>query len=466
MVNEEPEGILIVEPDRVVAQTLQRMLENQGFPVLAEAASAAEAAACLTEQQPALILMDIGLDQVEGITATETIRKHCEAPVVYLAGWTDPEILNKAKHAGAEAFLLKPVSADDLQRVVEMALSRYKRLRELRSAECHNRIILEAIPDILVRISIEGMVLSVSLPPGPERPERQVVEHNRHIREIVGQYLPGQESVAEGAIRLVQKAIESGEIQYDEHEVRVPGFPLQYVESRYVRLNESEALVLTRDVTRQKITEARLMELSQQTEENERRRFARDLHDGLGQMLSAIRLQLSVIPCEDLTPAQARPIEQSLDLLNTAMEEVRNIAHGLMPALLDEFGLKAALADLCAQVNPDNGLKVGFQAFGDFEGLPQRIQLGLFRVAQEILSNAVQHSAATVIEMQLFRHEDSLVLMVEDNGSGLTESEQLKGLGIGSIHSRIQSLHGDVQIESEPGKGVEYTVEIPLIHQN
>lgn len=204
-----------------------------------------------------------------------------------------------------------------------------------------------------------------------------------------------------------------------------------------------------------------------QGEENERKRLAFELHDGIGQLLSVVKLNLSSLQqwVDKRNKKTAEVIDGIVLLVDDSCKEIRNISHNLMPDTVVQFGLMAALNDFCRKINVAGKIKVHFQD-SDFEpDLIPQAQTTIYRIIQEILHNAIRHSFATDVYIQLFKEDENLVLLIEDNGIGFDVSATMKsdnGMGIRNIISRIEYLKGEVHIESSKGKGTMYNIHLNL----
>jgi signal transduction histidine kinase len=201
-------------------------------------------------------------------------------------------------------------------------------------------------------------------------------------------------------------------------------------------------------------------------EEAERSRLASDLHNGLGGLLSGIRINLSSMKENSvITHDNVSAFNHALSLLDTSISELRRIAHNLMPETLNHYGLKTALEDFCTQVSPTGNPEISLQFFGDEIRYTRELELTMYRAVQELVNNALKYSEATRINVQLFSEPNRLSAQVTDNGrgfdSGATEKER-KGKGLENIRDRITALNGKFDIWSEPGQGAEISVEIEI----
>lgn len=200
-------------------------------------------------------------------------------------------------------------------------------------------------------------------------------------------------------------------------------------------------------------------------QEEERSRMAKDLHDGLGGMLSGIKLTLGGMKGNMvLTEENARLFSGALLKLDQTIGEMRRVAHSMMPEALLRLGLGQALSDYCNGLTESSaGLLVNYQQFGLQERLPNDTEIVVYRIVQELLTNVIKHSKATQVLVQLMQQDNLLMLTVEDNGQGFKPETVLNnnGSGLSNIHSRVSYLHGTIDIKSEPGKGSSFHIEIP-----
>jgi len=199
-----------------------------------------------------------------------------------------------------------------------------------------------------------------------------------------------------------------------------------------------------------------------EAEEIERKRIARDLHDGLGGLLSGVKLSFSNIKGNMIIPSKnVKSFDNALDMLDTSIKELRRVAHNMMPEGLVKFGLKDALADFCESLNASLSMKVKFQFFGEFKRIEQKVEIGAYRIVQELMNNAVKHAEADELMVQMVQEPTRLCLIVQDNGKGFNTNavKQGNGIGLSSVKTRIDALNGRIDIHSEIGKGSEFTIE-------
>lgn len=202
-------------------------------------------------------------------------------------------------------------------------------------------------------------------------------------------------------------------------------------------------------------------------EEQERSRLAKDLHDGLGGMLSGVKHSLSNIKGNlILTEENGRAFEHSIHMLDNSIAEMRRVAHNMMPESLMKFGLDAALNDFCNQVSVSGVASVSYQSMGlEHKPVEHSLAITVYRVVQELLNNAIKHAAARMIIVQLTREESQLTLTVEDDGKGFDVKtlKSAKGIGWKNITSRLDYHNGKLDIRSGPGKGTSVFIELAIV---
>ena len=223
-----------------------------------------------------------------------------------------------------------------------------------------------------------------------------------------------------------------------------------------------------RQAARQRAQEQALLTAQSilQGQEEERRRLARDLHDGLGGMLSTVKHYLATAHRHTTPPAgpaaTAELLSQSIQHLDSSIGELRRVARNLMPEALLAFGLAQALADLCATTRQASGLDVQLHLHGLDARLPQPLEVELYRLVQELLNNVLKHARARQVLVQLMRHGPALHLVVEDDGCGFDPAVAGPGVGLRSVQARARYLGGTLDVQAAPGRGASFSLELTM----
>ena len=196
-------------------------------------------------------------------------------------------------------------------------------------------------------------------------------------------------------------------------------------------------------------------------QEEERKRISTDLHDSLGGMLSALKLQYDSLHLKHQDLDQDEDYNQINELIDTACDEVRNIARNLKPAALEKIGLKAALTDLVNRYKrfPEADITLHFHKTD--KKLDYNTKVHVYRIIQELINNAIKHSHCKELDIQISSLNDEFVIMVEDDGVGFDKLKAVYGHGIDNIRSRVNILKGDIQIDTQKNKGTSVIIHIP-----
>lgn len=196
--------------------------------------------------------------------------------------------------------------------------------------------------------------------------------------------------------------------------------------------------------------------------EQERQRFSRDLHDGLGQMLLAIKIKIEQSKNSDKEKSLIYTNE-AIELLKQTINEIRNISNDLRPNVLEMFGLKDGIKKLCRDSLQNSDIDFKFVCEDiDIGEMDSKKQIYIFRIVQEIINNILKHSAATEAEISLFNEGNNLIIKVADNGKGFDVSKKIYGNGINNIKERVELLKGSCEIISQLFEGTKYNIKIPV----
>ncbi len=197
-------------------------------------------------------------------------------------------------------------------------------------------------------------------------------------------------------------------------------------------------------------------------EEHERQRLARELHDGVGQMLAATRRSIQISGSDPDGHITGRTTE-TLSLMDESIREVRQLSHSMMPPSLRNKELAEALAELTERTRHATDLEIRTDWVDMSHLVLDTTQtLMLYRAIQEIFSNIIRHAAATMVQFEMVNHHSELNIIIYDNGKGFDTASAAEGLGLKNIRSRIAYLGGTLELDSYPGKGTTYIIDLPL----
>jgi len=200
------------------------------------------------------------------------------------------------------------------------------------------------------------------------------------------------------------------------------------------------------------------------TEEKERKRFAKDLHDGLGPLMSTVKMSLSALGEKIADPTGKVVLDNTNHLVNEAINALKDISNNLSPHMLSNFGLSSALSAFIAKINQTKVIEIDFKTNMESVRLETDKEVVVYRAACELINNSIRHSGASRIEIDLNKHEKFITLQFCDNGRGfdtaILESEDTKGMGLSNIETRVRSVDGVFILESTPGKGTSALIKI------
>lgn len=211
----------------------------------------------------------------------------------------------------------------------------------------------------------------------------------------------------------------------------------------------------------------RLAKAVWQVQEDERRRLARELHDGIGQTLAALKNQLEWMAQSPRAAGVETEIRDAVDLASQALDDTRELSRLLRPPVLDDLGLNAALRWLGRRVSKRFDLEVTIEA----DELDQRpaaeIETVLFRIAQEALTNAAKHAGAAEVVVSLSKTDSELVLSIADDGAGFDKAAAARtddrtGVGLRGMNDRVELFEGRLEIHSETGAGTRIVARLPV----
>ncbi len=222
--------------------------------------------------------------------------------------------------------------------------------------------------------------------------------------------------------------------------------------------NEIKYLITANDITNEKTLEKEKMAASLQAQETERKRLAKDLHDSIGQQLSAIKLYLGSFKNLETNNANINLISNCNSLVNNIAQEIRNICFDLLPRTLNDAGLLLALKELAQQINSSKKivLKLNFENYTN--SLKNESEVQIYRIIQEFINNSLKHSGCTKITITFKNKEIKTYISITDNGKGFDTNKKAKGLGLYSMTNRINTINGVSKISSKISKGTKLEI--------
>ncbi|WP_163711450.1 sensor histidine kinase [Mangrovibacterium lignilyticum] len=216
-----------------------------------------------------------------------------------------------------------------------------------------------------------------------------------------------------------------------------------------------------------RLTEKMFLNAIIQTEEKERKRFAKDLHDGLGPLLSTVKMSISSLEQLEHDKSSMEIVKNTEMVINEAIKSLKEISDNLSPHVLDNFGLARAIRNFINKINATKALHITLKSNLGSERFDNNIEVVLYRVVCELINNTIKHAKAKKIEISLTKEEKNLTIVYQDNGKGFHKERLLdrpsnSGMGFSNIFSRINSLKGEIHVDSQPGKGTHVLIKVGI----
>lgn len=202
------------------------------------------------------------------------------------------------------------------------------------------------------------------------------------------------------------------------------------------------------------------------TEENEKKRFAKDIHDGLGPLLSTVKMSLSALNEKVNDPTSQEILLNTNYLVNEAIGTIKEISNNLSPHVLSNFGLSSAISAFTAKINLTKAIEIEFRTNMEKNRLESDKEVVIYRAVCELINNSIQHSGASKIEIELNKHGNIVTLQFNDNGRGfdssILEKDDNEGMGLANIETRVKSVEGAFILESTAGKGTNALIKVSV----
>jgi len=214
------------------------------------------------------------------------------------------------------------------------------------------------------------------------------------------------------------------------------------------------------------IMEKRVLNAVINTEENERKRFAKDLHDGLGPLLSSVKMSFSAVSVESDNKNQKAILNSAKQAINEAISSLKEISNNLSPHILDNFGLASAIRSFTNKIDQTGKIKIEFRSNIRETRYSGNTEVIIYRAVCELINNTLKHAKAKKILISLDEEENRLKVLYQDDGVGFDYNQVLLnetgGMGLPNIRSRINSINGSFAVDSMPGEGIVVTIEVSV----
>lgn len=492
--------ILVVEDEDIVARDIKSTLENFGYSVPAIAISGKEAIKIVRETCPDLMLIDIKLSgDMDGIELANKIREHYDVPVIYLTAYSNGKMLQRAKVTEPYGYLTKPFEERELHSTIEMTLYKHKMEVKLKEKEKWYRTTLESIGDAVITTDEKGCITFMNkvaervtgwqlresigkdvkkifkivdekTHKSIENPVKEVISkgitmkvENRNIVAKNGEEIPISDSVApirNEAIELVKDGREVPIVEnvtaVKNNKGEITGCVLVFCD---VSVQKQAEMDLLRKTDELKLMNEELVRLTMEMtriEEKEREKLAEWLHEGIGQNLVAIKMAFET----------GKNTPTTLPLINKTIQSTRSLTKELYPTIYDKLGLTEAIEEYIDTILEPRGITASLNIDKAVARLKDDLKRNIFRITRECLQNILKHASASRVNVEIKKDKGHYQIKVKDNGVGFVDEKikekSSRGIGLKLMKGWVKSLKGHLNINSQPGKGTEISIAIPI----
>jgi PAS domain S-box-containing protein len=460
--------LLVVDDEIGSLHPVCEFLDKCGY-LVSGYPSAHEAIRAMKHVRYDLLLTDLIMPEMDGITLMKNAREIDPFLVgIIITGQGTVQTAVNAMKSGAFDYILKPLDMGILSQVISRAIE----VRRLREAEKKYRSIFENSTGGIYQSTAEGIFITANRALARILGYHSAEELISHIKDA-GQLYVQQNRRKEFMIHIQKNNIVVG---LESQVYKKDGSSIWISEDAIAVHNESGTFLYyegcVKDITDRKhaeeelrISREQLRSLSaylQSAREEERMHIAREIHDELGQVLTALRMELSWLGGR--IPDLANRTNSMSDMIDSGIKTVRKILTALRPNLLDDLGLIAALEWQAEEFQKRTGITCELVTDKQEINLERDVAVAVYRILQEALTNITKHANATLVRVTIFCRPDQLIMGVTDNGRGIPEGQisKLRSFGLTGMRERAQILGGDFSIKGLRHNGTQLEITIPL----
>ncbi len=448
--------ILLVEDEIIIALYIQNVLTKYGYQKTSIVSNGSDCLKLLKEDEYDLIIMDISIEgDMDGVETASIVNENYDIPLIFLTAYSDSDVLHKAKQANPYGYIIKPINAKELYAMVEMSIYKHRVDIQLKDRELKFRTLFEQSRDGIVLCDRQGVIQDVNI---------SVIELLGTERdELLGVSVDAVFLDEDDVGVIFNSLLQSGYINdYEARMQRKDGTTVECSVTVTVLKNEKGEISgyqgIFRDISERKMVEKKIMD----SVDKERQRIGRDLHDGLGQILTGtgFMCELLIKKLLEKEIPEAENAEEIFRLLNDAKEQARSIARGLSPINIgEEGGFGLSLEQLCINYEKLFNISCDLNCEDQFLPSDDLQALNLYYIIMEAANNAVRHGRASRILIEIKKVDGRFSIQIIDNGIGIKKENLQKnsGLGIHTMRYRAGIIGAAIDIASEDSSGTAVT---------
>ncbi len=440
------------------------------------AQNAKSAREILQEKNIKVVITDQRMPEETGLEFVNNIfNDYPDIIYMVLTGYTDIEVVIDAiNHGNIYRFMTKPWDLQEMKQSIENALETYNlrkknaglleelknKNEELRKSEYKFRNIFNSSLDSISIINAHGEILEVNaITCFTTGYTRDKLLMSRFVRVF-------PKELHEKMNRWLNELYEKGEVFFEAYYLNRKGdkIHLDVIAKEIDYLGGKAFLIVARDISEKKELQQKIIKTTIYSEERERTRIAQELHDGIGPLLSSIKLYTETYFSSEDPTFKSSLETQILDSIDDTIDHVSAISNNLSPHILKNFGLKTAIQKFCDKIQKSSKINIDIDV-GIDDRLVEEIEVTFYRVVIELVNNTIKHANANKIVIELAKNSNTIVLNYSDNGIGYKLDELMKkskGMGLFNIKSRIESLNGELNFSSVPLEKTELKINVPL----
>lgn len=469
--------LLVVEDNPGDYVLLKQYINRSQLNVtkLCHAEKMGEVPALIKESNFDIVLLDLTLPDsrgVDSVVALDHLLPH--TPIVVFSGMSTVEIAMESISLGAQDYLIKGEFDEKLlAKSIQYSIERKKTTERLRESNERYQLVNKATLDTIWEWDYAtsqgiwggGFSKTFGYPEGKSKYGKAWIDEFIHPQD--------RERIRKKLKYCTEALIENWQDEYlfrcsdgSYKEVFDRGYILFDVNKKPYRMigaitDLTEKRKLEKELADQQLEQQKLItEVTIQAQEKERNELGRELHDNINQILATIKMYIGMAKEKEIVPKDL--INQSYLYVSEAMEEIRKLSHSLVAPSLGDIGLNEALEELVQEINISNNLQVELICNTRTEkDIDDKMELMLYRIAQEQMNNILKYSQAKKAVINLQRDENNVFLIISDDGLGFDTSQTAKGIGLRNIHSRAEFYSGTMSVISAPGKGCTLEITIP-----
>lgn len=471
-----PSMILVVEDDTSLNQLIQIKLQELGFETEGFV-SGEEAISWIEEHENIIVLLDYNLSDMLAVDVLKKLKdRNLDVPFIIMTGDGDERLAVEMMKKGAIDYIVKDLGfIEVLPAMLERALTHYDTMKkldksqlELIEREQKYRSIFENIQDIYFETDIEGDIMEMS----PSVKSMLFYKREDLLGENISRLYIKPEKVHDFFKQLFEKnkLIDYEVLVRDAHdEYRYCAINCNIVIGRTSKAKKIVGTI--RDITERKKLERIILNKVIEAEEREKQRFAEDLHDGLGPLLSSIKIYVNMLQSKNRSEEERVDLlKYTNELIDDAVSGTREIANNLMPSVLNDYGLVKAIDSFCRKIRLTKTIEIEFDQNLE-ERLNQTVEIVLYRTVLELINNTLKHANASIIHINLVRKGMNLDFTYSDDGLGfdynkLMSPEHARGHGLRNIINRLKSINGECKFISKEGEGALVKINLDLCSFN